>query len=129
MTTGSVCVKDENGNKYRIDKNDPKYLSGELQYIAVGHVTVKDDNGKTLRVKVDDERYLSGDLISIWNGKKHNDETKNKMSAKAKMRTQEKNSQFGTCWIFSDTLKENKKILKSDLQHFLNLNWLKGRKY
>ena len=39
----------------------------------------------------------------------------------------EKNSQFGTCWIHN-TLKENKKIKKSELSVYVNNGWIKGRK-
>jgi hypothetical protein len=61
-----------------------------------------------------------------WSGKKHSDETKNKISEKAKLRTGENNSQYGTCWITKEGT--NKKIKKEDLEIYLNEGWLKGRK-
>jgi len=39
-----------------------------------------------------------------------------------------KNSQYGTCWIFNEELKENKKIKKEDLDKWINKGWVKGRK-
>lgn len=38
----------------------------------------------------------------------------------------EKNSQYGTCWIYNDF--ESKKIKKQDLDYYLSANWKKGRK-
>lgn len=60
-----------------------------------------------------------------WIGKKHGEETKKKISDKAKSLVVEKNSQFGTCWI-NNKIK-NKKIKSSELNFWLNLKWKKGR--
>lgn len=56
-------------------------------------------------------------------GKHHTKETKKKMSEKGKLRTGDKNSQFGTYWITNGI--ENKKIKNND---FIPLGWNKGRK-
>jgi hypothetical protein len=57
-----------------------------------------------------------------FSGKKHSQETKDKIRLKAKERIGEKNSQFGTMWI-TDGL-HNKKIKKADhIPH----GWYKGR--
>lgn len=61
-----------------------------------------------------------------WTGKQHSEETKSLMSEKAKAKTPEQNSQYGTCWITRDG--ENKKIKKEDLEIWLNEGWNKGRK-
>jgi len=37
-----------------------------------------------------------------------------------------KNSQYGTCWIYSIKLEISKRILKEDLNIFLGDGWLKG---
>lgn len=68
------------------------------------------------------ERSVSYD----WNGKTHSKETKQLMSDKAKERTSEQNSQYGTCWITNGT--ENKKIKKEDLETYQLDGWLRGRK-
>lgn len=65
-------------------------------------------------------------------GKTHSEETKRKMSETYKRNNHqkgEKNSQFGTCWIYNLELKENKKIKKYDLERWIELGWIKGRKF
>lgn len=60
-------------------------------------------------------------------GKRHSEETKNKMSESSKgMGIGKSNSQFGTCWITKYDV--NKKIKKEDLDAFIKLGWIKGRK-
>lgn len=64
-----------------------------------------------------------------WTGKRHNQETKNKIgAANAKHQKGSGNSQYGTCWIYNEDLKENKKIIKTDLDLWLTRGWIKGRK-
>lgn len=61
-----------------------------------------------------------------FKGRKHTEDTKKKMSEKAKQRTGKKNSQYGTCWITKDG--ENKKIKKEELSEYTSQGWVKGRK-
>lgn len=69
---------------------------------------------------------LEGHIFD-WNGKKHSDETKQKMSQiKKGVGTGENNSQYGTCWITKDGT--NKKIKKEDIETYLTEGWVKGRK-
>ena len=39
----------------------------------------------------------------------------------------EKNSQFGSCWIYNPELKQNKKIKKEELDSWIQQGWIKGR--
>lgn len=67
---GRVTVKDKNGNIFNVDKEDPRYISGELLPIW---------KGKKHSIESIDK--LRNTLKSIEHQKG------------------EKNSQFGTCWI------------------------------
>lgn len=58
-----------------------------------------------------------------FTGKKHSEKTKEKMSNKAKLRTGDKNSQYGSCWITNG--KESKKIMRGD---DIPEGWYLGRK-
>ena len=80
-------------------------------------------------VDINDERYISGELKPIWCGKHHTEESKQKLKEtykKIKHQQGEKNSQYGTCWIHNN--KENKKIKREQLNKYLELNWIIGRK-
>jgi hypothetical protein len=62
-----------------------------------------------------------------FSGKAHTEETKSKMrDSKLGKGLGKENSQFGTCWIYSEV--ENKKINKLDLDKYLSSGWTKGRK-
>jgi len=76
------------------------------------------------------ERHgLSENFKPDWVGRKHSDETKQKMSeAKKGKGTGKANSQFGTCWITNGT--ETKKVKKEELESYLHSGegWRTGRK-
>lgn len=62
-----------------------------------------------------------------WKGKKHKEETKRKIGEKNSINQKgEKNSQYGTCWVYKDDLG-NKKIKKEELKDYLLKGWKKGR--
>lgn len=64
-----------------------------------------------------------------WSGRQHNDESKRKIGeANSKHQKGEGNSQYGTCWIHSLTLKESKRIDKNNLNDWTSKGWIKGRK-
>lgn len=65
----------------------------------------------------------------IWLGKKHKKESKKKIGEASSIHQKGKgNSQFGTCWIYSESYKESMKIKKEDLVIWLDKGWIKGRK-
>jgi group I intron endonuclease len=73
--------------------------------------------------KISDEYHKIRTNYNTFEGKKHTEESRIKMSEKAKLRTNDKNSQFGTCWITNG--KENKKIHRDDS---IPDGWKLGRK-
>jgi hypothetical protein len=82
---------------------------------------------KTTKKAIEEGRIKTWKELYDWTGRKHSDETKNKMSVSSKGQgVGEKNSQYGTCWITKDGT--NKKIKKEELEIYLNEGWVKGRK-
>jgi len=63
---------------------------------------------------------------TIWKNRKHKVSTKKIMSDKAKLRTGNKNSQYGTCWIMKEG--KNLKIKLNELEKYIQNGWIKGRK-
>ena len=66
---GTVVVKDINGNNFRVNVNDSRYINGELKHVCKNKITVKNKKGKCFNIDKNDPRYLSGELISIHKGK------------------------------------------------------------
>lgn len=92
---GKISVKDKYGNKFKVDSNDPRILSGELagQNSGVtfddtskfkGMTIATDETGKCVRVSKDDPRWASGELKGINSGKPWSDAAKEKMRASLK---------------------------------------------
>lgn len=75
--TGIVSVKDETGKCFKVSKNDPRCISGELRHNTFGTVAVKDSEGNKFRVPIDDERYASGELVGMNLGNIRPEETTN----------------------------------------------------
>ena len=64
-TIGLISVKDKNGNTFLTNKDDPRYLSGELVGVTKGTFTAINNNGKCENISKNDIRYLSGELVGI----------------------------------------------------------------
>jgi len=66
---GTSTVIDKDGKKFRVAKDDPRLLSGELVGHTTGYMAAYDKNGNFFYVKKDDPRLLSGELVSNNKGK------------------------------------------------------------
>ena len=130
QTTGMINVRDNNGKCFLIKKDDPRYVSGELvsatKGTQIGLVVVSDENGKKFKIDKNDPRYVLGELKSFNIGKKLKLNKRLDINHSSK-KTQigDKNSQFGTMWIYNPELGLNKKIKKDDE---IPIGWIKGRK-
>lgn len=128
-----IAVKDNNKNYLIIDKNDPRYLSGELVGVTKNMVPVKDNKGNIFIVSINDPRYLSGEVKYIWKDRKHKKETIEKMHKTHQLNKHqqgEKNSQYGTCWIYKfdeNNKPVNIKIKKEALNDYIKQGYIKGR--
>jgi hypothetical protein len=92
----------------------------------IGNYGFKITRGKINKKNISEGlfRYFKNNSGNFTN-KKHSDETKKKLSEKAKLRTGVKNSQYGVRWIYSLEEKRSTRI-KNDEP--LPINWLEGRK-
>lgn len=64
---------------------------------------------------------------NAFKDKKHTEETKKAIGEKNSKNIGDVNSQFGTCWILNESIRENKKIKKEDLEYFIKNGWKLGR--
>lgn len=102
-------------NQYKIVAN--KIKNSENYSKEFSH---KVSNGLKLYYKKHDNPFKN---------KKHTIESKIKIGKANSIHQQgENNSQYGTCWIYNEKLKENKKIKKEELEFWNNEGWVKGRK-
>lgn len=96
---------------------DPEYLKKLSDSVREGIALAKAE-GRWVYVRREN-------FINSFLGKTHSTESKAKMSEKAKLRTGDKNSQFGMMWIMNSESGESKKIKKDDR---IPDGWVKGRK-
>ena len=72
--------------------------------------------------------YTNGGQSGFKN-KKHTEEFKKKLGRVNSIKQKgNKNSQYGTIWIYNLELKINKKIKNEELENYITLGWIKGRK-
>ena len=72
------------------------------------------------------KHHANRTIYNTFKGKKHSEDTKKKMSEAKKGKYKgENNSQYGTCWVTKNG--ENKKIIKKELNIFIQQGWGKGR--
>ena len=64
----------------------------------------------------------------LFLGKHHSEETKHKIGEKNKQLVGERNGSFGTVWIYNESLEQNKKVKKEQVDDFLKQGWKLGRK-
>jgi hypothetical protein len=72
LNSEMCVVKDSQGNIFRVHKDDPRYLSGELVGITKNMVLVRDPlnpNDPCFYVDKNDSRYTSGQLVHHSKGK------------------------------------------------------------
>ena len=132
LTKNKVLVKDNDENIFMIDKNDPRYINGDVKSFMKNKIVVKNKNGKKFIVDKNDKNYITGEYVSIHKNVKKTEEQKRKIGqANSISQKGEKNSQYGTrwFWIYNLQLKENKKIKRELIHDYENRGWKRGRKY
>ena len=110
-----------------MSKRGLKARQEKLEYLRQNNPKWK----KNLYIKMSEgqkQTYKNGRVAS-FKGMQHTEKTKAKMRrCRAGKQTGEKNSQYGSCWIYSPKDKINKKIKKDEINKYINNGWVKGRK-
>jgi hypothetical protein len=156
-TVDTVLVKGKNGKCFRIDRNDKRYISGELETPNKGKIIATDGNGNFFRIDRNDERFLSGILFSVIKNKTLvvNENSENiwvsvndpkfldgtyKHITRGRKASQEcisklkqishngnKNSMYGKTFLTNIKSNETKAVSKTDINEYLNNGWVVGR--
>lgn len=149
---GKIIVKDESGNIFSIDKDDPRWLNGSVVGVTKGiksGITVKDQEGNCFKVEETDQRWISGELVGVSKGIIRSDQFKNNLrnrmqgttvpfetrmkiseSLKRCKCTQERKNKVrkfhkNSVWINNN---DNQKFVQSQLvPEYLSQGWNKGR--
>jgi len=105
----TFSVKDKDGKSYRVNKNDPRYLSGELVGINKNMVIVIDKNNKKFKISKNDPRYLSGELVGHTKGQRCKETTKEILKNNVSVIDQQGNRYYVS--------KTDKRYLNGELKH------------
>ena len=127
-TGGFDYINSLGGQGARLNQN--LSLISRKRGIENSHKTRRENKSIEIkRVNTLYTKYGNDYFGKMFKGKKHSDESKKKMSISQQGKQKgEKNSQFGTTWIYNLELKLSKKIKKTDLPNYISQGWLKGRK-
>lgn len=128
--TIAVIVKSTNV-RTRVSLDEFYNNRNNYTIFSEGKLTLKDKDGNIFFVSKDDPRYLNGELHGTFYNRHHSEESKNKISNTKKNNKSAvgiNNSQFGTCWIYNLDNKECIKIKNEQLNDYIKLGWIKGRK-
>lgn len=111
----SENAKKSNAKQKLLKETNKEWFDTKCKNISIGNKKAYDEGRRVKGVFCD------------WTGKKHSEKSKIEIGKKNSITQKgEKNSQFGTCWIYNEN--KNKKIKKEELENYLKSGWIKGRK-
>lgn len=123
-TTGLRMVKDKNGNRFMVDKDNPQ-IGKELESVSSlsGKVVVKRKKTTEEYFAIDKATYEENkDLYdTTWSGRRHLDETKNKI----RKTLTPQNSKNKRIWVNKNGIV--KYLDKRNLNEYLDNGWKLGR--
>ena len=119
----SKIYSSENQKK-RSPYNDPEWVDANKENRVKWNQL-----GVELMQKALAEKRATGWRASGFTGRQHTQEYKDKLSETMKEKQSgSSNSQYGTCWIYSNEQRISKKIPATELATHVAFGWLKGRK-
>lgn len=115
--------------EYRKNKEKYTHVSSDIKIPSLkGKVLVKDNKGNVMSISANDPKYLSGELVPIWKGRRHSQESKDKIGrANSLSQKGERNSHYGTKWMTSPE-GITKSVKKDLVDEYLSNGWVLGRK-
>jgi hypothetical protein len=122
VTKGKVVVRDEEGNTFMTDTNNPDYLSGKLIHANKGQMSGEfhPNIGKIWVNNGEEQKLINSDKIS-----EHINLGWTLGTLQKGKRTESSHS--GSCWIHNIDLQQTKRIKQSELDEYLSKGWLKNR--
>lgn len=133
----NLCLGGEGGweSHNKNPKNRQSRINGAIAASKVFNERFENDLEFRTRVSAErslhmKENHADGKYkYDTFSGKFHSEETIRLMrESHLGKHIGEKNSQFGTCWIYSLEECRSMKINKEEISSYLNLGWKKGRK-
>ena len=99
--------------------------SSKYQKVKWENIEYRNKITSVLKNNIKENHRLGKIKYDTFKNKHHSEETKEKMRQHKGKQEGNKNSQFGTCWIHNEELKQNKKINKTEQ---IPNGWKLGRK-
>ena len=118
-------VYDENGAnlssvKFAMMMKDPEYKAWVIKRRR--ELWTSENSKRRRAINLANPHIKAG----FFRGQKHTEETKNKIGKTNREKVKgENNGSFGSCWITYNN--ENKRINKTELQHYTEKGWILGR--
>lgn len=128
---GFSLEQTKNGRKITDDFLKNKYGDNFRSIIIKKYHESLSDDEKLIRSNKIKEGQIKIEFNHATFNKNHTSESIEKMKLTHQLNGDqkgEKNSQFGKCWIYNVDTNENKKILKNEIDKWINDKWIKGRK-
>lgn len=124
-----VSLKDNPEKQFVIKKSEfnSEIHNKSRTEIKEGTILVKDNSGNHFWISNKDERFLSGELKTVYTGYKWDDLQKENLKNKFKEighQQGEKNSQWGTKWMFKNDVTI--KVKKENVDEYLKEGWQLG---
>ena len=101
-----------------------KFLEDKIFY-ELKQATARKNIAKAHQNKFENAKIANAVRVQNWTGKTHKKESKQLMSIK---HIGSANSMYGKIWIYTEDEKISKRVNQEDIDSYLDIGWLRGRK-